>query len=365
LGDHGGAANGAGGTFLSGSCRYRRVDIFAVFNAESPKFAEIASVAVRKCELCPRRCGVDRSAGERGYCRAGANVEVYRYGPHRGEEPPISGTRGSGTVFFGRCTLRCLYCQNYPWSQEGAARECSVGDLAGMFWELWKQGCHNWNLVSPTPWLRHIRIALRMANEAGAFLPVVYNTSGFERPETLAEEADFVDVFLTDLRYAREESARTGSGFAGYVAAARESFLAMWRLAGPLRLDEHGLAVKGTICRLLILPGRAEEAIENLQWLAETVGTEVAVSVMAQYVPAYRAAQVGSPWDRGITVEEYDAVCRTVEELGFVHGWVQEQGIAVPDDLLGFKMGPSRPDSRKAATLVAENGCEKHRGVKT
>ena len=137
------------------------------------------------CELCPRMCGVNRLAGEHGFCRAGNELEIYRYAPHHGEEPPISGRKGSGTVFFSRCTLKCLYCQNYPWSQEGAGKKITVEKLAAILRELRDEGCHNWNLVSPTHWLPMIYSALESVKKDGKMLPVVYNTSGYERVETI------------------------------------------------------------------------------------------------------------------------------------------------------------------------------------
>ncbi len=252
----------------------------------------------------------------------------------------MSGSRGSGTVFFSRCTLRCLYCQNYPWSQEGEGRVCTVPELAAVLEGLRAQGCHNWNLVSPTPWVPWIVAARDLARRTGPDLPVVYNTSGFERVETVEALAGWVQVYLTDLRYARADSAAEGSGAAGYVEAAREALLAMWRQAGPLVCDEEGVALRGTICRLLVLPGRAEEAIDSLAWLARHVGPEIAVSVMAQYTPAYRAIGLDG-WNRRPTRAEYDRVVEAVETLGFAAGWVQDYARPVPDELVGYKMSPA------------------------
>lgn len=295
---------------------------------------------LERCELCPRRCGANRLEGKPGYCRAGRQAEVYRWGPHHGEEPPVSGTRGSGTVFFSRCTMRCVYCQNFPWSQDGAGQTLSVEALAGVFDELRRAGCHNWNLVSPTPWLPLIRQALSGLDTR---LPIVYNTSGFERVEVLNEFADLADVYLTDLRYATKETAVAGSGAPEYVDASRAALREMWRLRGPLALDGAGIARSGTICRLLVLPGLAHEAVANLRWIAGNIGTELAVSVMAQYVPAYRAAECGGSWGRRVTAEEYETVSRAVEELGFSEGWVQEFDAAIPAELVGYQMAPGQP----------------------
>lgn len=291
------------------------------------------------CELCPRRCGVNRAAGHLGYCQAGSRPQIFRYGAHLGEEPPISGTRGSGTVFFSRCTLRCVYCQNYPWSQEGRGEEYTVEELAGILGALRAEGCHNWNLVSPTPWLPMIVAALAHARRVGSNLPVVYNTSGFERVETVRALQGTADVYLADLRYAGAEAAARGSAAASYVEQTRAAFLEMWRQAGPLVLDAGGVAVRGVICRLLILPGLAHEACASLEWLADKIGPEVAVSVMAQYTPAYRAVDQ-APWNRAITRAEYNVVCQAVERLGFAAGWIQDFGAAPGGALAGFNMPP-------------------------
>lgn len=289
--------------------------------------------------MCPRKCGVNRLEGQKGYCRAGAEVEIFRYGLHHGEEPPISGNRGSGTVFFSRCTLRCLYCQNHPWSQEGEGRAYTPDGLVKMLAGLAGDGAHNWNLVSPTPWLPWIGEALDMVEARGVSLPVVYNTSGFESTEVLGELEGRVAVYLTDLRYARPETALAGSGHAGYVDVARKALAEMWRQKGPLVTDAAGIGIRGTICRLLVLPGLAEEAVANLEWLAEAVGTEMPVSVMAQYTPAFRAPG-REPWGRKPTAEEYGRVVEAVERIGFDAGWVQEFEAPTPDELVGFKMNP-------------------------
>lgn len=282
---------------------------------------------------------MNRQAGQRGYCQAGPVTEVFRYGLHHGEEPPVSGTRGSGTVFFSRCTLKCLYCQNYPWSQEGQGRAVETAELAGILVKLAQEGCHNWNFVSPTPWLPWIQEAWKEAVHAGHERPIVYNTSGFERMEVLQALENWVGVYLTDLRYADSVTAREGSDSAGYVELARSALLEMWRQTGPLKTDPDGIATRGTICRLLVLPGRADEAVANLEWLADAVGTRIPVSVMAQYTPAYKAVDA-APWNRRPTAAEYGRVVEAVERLGFDEGWVQEYESPSPDSLVGFKMSP-------------------------
>jgi len=267
--------------------------------------------------------------------------------------------RGSGAIFFSRCTLRCVYCQNYPWSQEGSGATCTVEELAGIFRALCAEGCHNWNLVSPTPWLPMIVEALERARGAGQNLPIVYNTSGFERVETVCALAGIADIYLADLRYASSEAAARGSDAVAYVSCARAALLEMWRQAGPLMMDAEGVAVRGVICRLLILPGLAREACASLEWLADKIGPKIAVSVMAQYTPTHRAiGQV--PWNRAITRAEYDVVCRTVERLGFTEGWIQDFGAARDSEMAGFNMlprGKRKTDGRRrtADDVVAVN----------
>lgn len=300
-----------------------------------------SEAALSSCTLCPRQCKVNRMAGQLGFCKAGNQVRLYRYGPHHGEEPPISGERGSGTLFFSHCTLACLYCQNFPFSQYGEGELYDEDALVQVLRELAESGVHNWNLVSPTPWMPQITAALDRVRDEGINLPVVYNTSGYERHETLDAYAPWIDVYLSDLRYANASTAATGSRADDYVKAARDALILMWERLGPLQCDENGVAISGVVCRLLVLPGFAEEVVENLHWISDTLGVSVPVSVMAQYQPAHRATEC-SPWNRQINRDEYDRVSETVESLGFETGWVQEFSGRVDDGLLGYKMPQGR-----------------------
>ena len=292
-----------------------------------------------QCELCPRRCGVNRIAGETGFCGAGKDVEIYRYGAHHGEEPPISGRSGSGTIFFGRCTLSCLYCQNHTWSQEQRGSLYNIEEFAGILRDVHGEGCHNWNFVSPTPWLPMIEAAVEDVKRDGISLPVVYNTSGFERKEILLAYEGLTDIFLVDLRYADACTSKEASDAEGYVAAARTAIKEMHRQVGELELDERGIACRGVICRILILPGRAQEAVASLRWLVSEFGERVTVSVMSQYTPAYKAAETES-WDRAITREEHDLVQSEVDKLGLSNGWVQGFEGNVDSKLIGYEMEP-------------------------
>ena len=262
------------------------------------------------CELCPRRCRVDRF-GENpksGWCGVSNGPRVFRWGPHFGEEPPLCGKRGSGCVFFSRCTMKCLYCQNSPWSWGGEGRDMTVAELA--------------------PYLPYIRDAARKLAADGVRLPFVWNSSGYERVETLEEYSDLCDWALFDLRYSREESAVAASAAPGYVAASRAAVKWAWER------PEVGLIV-----RILVLPGHADEAIENLAWLATELSNEVPVSLMSQYTPAYRAKGV-PPFDRGVEEDEYESVTEAAADFGFVNGWTQDFGAADPKlAFLGENMG--------------------------
>ena len=284
------------------------------------------------CELCPRRCRADRFRvdGRPGFCGAGDKVRIFRWGPHFGEEPPITGERGSGCIFFSRCTMKCLYCQNSPWSWRGEGQDKSVDELAAIMRDLaLKDRVENWNLVSPTPYLPFIREAATRLRTEGVALPFVWNSSGFERVETLEEYSELCDWALFDLRYSSDETAAKVSASPGYVAAARSAIKWAWNRR-PDRL----------IVRLLVLPGHADEAIENLAWLATEVSSEVPVSIMSQFTPAYKALET-PPFNRGVTEEEYESVVEAAADFGFGNGWTQGFGAADPKlALLGENMSP-------------------------
>ena len=274
------------------------------------------------CELCPRRCGV-----RPGFCGAGLKSRVFRWGPHFGEEPPITGERGSGCVFFSHCTMKCLYCQNSPWSWRGEGKEIEISRLTEIFRSLaCEDKVENWNLVSPTPYLPFIREAVHPLLKDGISLPFVWNSSGYERVETLEEYARFCDWALFDLRYSYDETALKVSSTPGYVASSRAAV--RWAY-------EKG---KNLIVRVLVLPGHAEEAIENLAWLATELSNEIAVSVMSQYTPAYKALET-PPFDRGVTKEEYESVTEAAADFGFENGWIQDFASSDPHlALLGENM---------------------------
>ena len=268
------------------------------------------------CELCPRKCGK-----RPGYCGAADLPRVFRWGPHFGEEPPITGERGSGCVFFSRCTMKCLYCQNSPWSWKGEGVDKTIPELTAIFRELAvKDKVENWNLVSPTPYLPFIREAVEPLFKEGVRLPFVWNSSGYERVETLEEYKDLCDWALFDLRYSKNETAIKASSAPGYVEASRAAV--RWAFERQNSSAVNLNPQPSLIVRILVLPGHADEAIENLAWLATELSSEIPVSIMAQYTPAYKALET-PPFNRSVTKEEYESVTEAAADFGFENGWIQ------------------------------------------
>jgi putative pyruvate formate lyase activating enzyme len=279
------------------------------------------------CCLCPRQCRAERALDRPGVCKARREAKIASHNLHFGEEPPISGARGSGTVFFSGCTLNCLFCQNYPISQLFHGGFYNVEQLAGIFLGLQKRGAHNINLVSPTPYLFHVVSALEIACANGLRIPIVYNTSGYERAEVLAGLSGIVDVYLPDLKYGpSEDSRQLGlklSGVADYFANAVAAIDEMFRQTGPLRLDEAGIAVRGTVLRHLIIPGHIGNSLEVLRTIAAGAFKDAWLSLMSQYFPAHRAPDC-PPFDRRLRPEEYRQVRDEALKLGLENGWFQD-----------------------------------------
>lgn len=274
------------------------------------------------CTLCPRLCRVDRRAGRLGACGVDARPKVAAVNIHPWEEPPISGKSGSGTIFFSGCTLKCVFCQNYPISQLGVGRSMSVEELAAGMLDLQRKGAANINLVTATHQAPAVVSALLVAVGQGLRIPLVYNTSGYERVEILRLMEDVMDIYLPDVKYSDPEAARFCSSRADYVQCNRAALEEMWRQVGPLELNEAGVARRGMIVRHLALPGGLAGTKESLSFLAERMGPHVWVSLMNQYFPAHKALQM-PPLDRNVTEEEYEEAFRILSELGLENGFVQ------------------------------------------
>lgn len=274
-----------------------------------------------ECQLCGHGCRVNRIAGELGVCGAGAVSRVGSHFPHHGEEPPISGRNGSGTIFFSQCSLKCVYCQNFLISQQGEGVEVEGERLAEMMMELQEKGCHNINCVTPTHFAASMISAIDLARAGGFNLPIVYNTSGYDSVGLIAELKGYIDIYLVDMRYASDEMARRYSRSPDYVQVNRSAVRAMRRQAGDL-LVENDLAIKGVLIRLLILPNNISGTIETLEYIAGEFGSGVYVSVMSQFYPAFRSSEYPE-LTRRISRKEYDLVVNKLDELGMENGWVQ------------------------------------------
>lgn len=282
-----------------------------------------AYARLRSCDLCPHQCRVDRISGETGFCRAGLKPKIASASLHRGEEPPISGTRGSGTIFFSWCTLRCRFCQNFPISQLGNGEEFSTRGLAERMLKLQRLGAHNINLVTPGHYLPQILAALWLAIPRGFRLPLVWNSNGYETLAALALLEGIVDIYLPDMKYSDEEPAVRFSSAPGYRDVNRAAIREMFRQVGQLQLDEEGIARRGLIIRHLVLPEGAAGSSENLRWIAENLGTETHLALMNQYFPAYEAEQTPG-LQRKITAGEYAEAVEALHDYGLENGWVQE-----------------------------------------
>lgn len=275
-----------------------------------------------KCSLCPHQCGANRTNGETGVCCSGSRPFVASYTSHYGEEPPISGVCGSGTIFFSRCSGRCIFCQNYPISQLGTGKEVTGEFLAEMMVELQKRGCHNINLVTPTHFIPSIVSAIFIAASKGLCIPIVYNTSGYERVEILRLLKGIIDIYLPDAKYADNSVAANISGFSNYTGYNRAALIEMYNQVGNLKMRD-GIAVKGILVRHLILPNGLSGTDDVMKFLSESLSRDIYVSLMDQYFPAYKAIDHKQLSHR-ITLDEYHYAIKSYSHYGLHNGWIQE-----------------------------------------
>lgn len=291
----------------------------------------------QNCKLCPRECGADRNHGELGFCGADKTVRIARAALHYWEEPCISGTNGSGTVFFSFCNLKCVFCQNYTVSRGKIGREVSRGRLTKIFLELQNQGAHNLNLVTPTHYLPDIIPALRMAKKEGLNLPVVYNSGGYESLETLESLCEVVDVFLPDLKFASVSTGKELANAPDYFKVAAAAIRRMAELTGSCKIDNNGLIRRGLIVRHLILPGKVEESRTILKWIKDELPKWVMVSLMGQYLPVGNAINHPTLGQK-VNIAEYDAVVDYLFQLGLENGYVQEISAASDEFIPEFDL---------------------------
>ena len=268
-------------------------------------------------------CRANRTAGQKGFCKAGGTAAISSVMAHHGEEPPLSGTCGSGTIFFSHCNMKCVYCQNYQISQEHSGKAFSAIQLAGEMLRLQEQGCHNINLVSPTIWIPQITEAFFIAKKSGLKIPIVYNTGGYERKQVIKQLEGIVDIYMPDIRYSSDSMAEQYSGVKNYVKNNRQSLIEMYRQVGGLGLDDKGIAKKGLLIRLLVLPGNIGGVKETLDFIKNELSCDVYLSIMAQYHPEYMACNYPE-LSRSILPGEYFQVVEYAEKLGLVNGWIQD-----------------------------------------
>ena len=280
------------------------------------------------CTLCPHKCRADRFKSRKGFCRASGIPEISAALPHFGEEPPISGEKGSGTIFFKHCNMSCVYCQNFQISQECdnlISKNNHTLKLEDCMLSLQDMGCHNINLVSPTIWVPHIIDSLNIVRtkKNGLTIPVIYNSGGYEDSGTIKLLEGLIEIYMPDIRYSDNESAYKYSGVKNYVENNRISLIEMYSQVGGLKTDENGIAVRGLMVRLLIIPGIAVEIKKSLDFIKNELSTDVYISIMSQYEPLYKAK--GYPEiNRKINRDEYNRIIDYAEKLGFYTGAFQE-----------------------------------------
>ncbi len=274
------------------------------------------------CDICPRNCRIDRRY-KKGICKTGVKPIINLWQKHFGEEPILSGTKGSGTIFFSGCNMMCAYCQNYKISQFAYGKPYSIEEIADIMLSLQKSSVHNINLVTPTHNAVQLVLAIRKALSNGLNIPIVWNTSSYEKVETLKLLSGYVDIYLADIRYFHNENALTYSKVKDYADYFKSAILEMYRQVGDILLDENNIAKSGLIIRILVLPNNANDVKSILYWIYENLGNKVYISLLSQYYPTYKALEY-KKISRGITKKEYKEVLDILFKLGFENGFVQE-----------------------------------------
>jgi putative pyruvate formate lyase activating enzyme len=294
-------------------------------NGRLARIAEEAFKKLESCCICPRRCKVNRLKDEKGFCKTGLKPKVYSFMPHYGEEPPISGKRGSGPIFFSHCNMACVYCQNYEFSQLGqGGREAKFEDLADFMLQLQTLGCHNINLVTPTHIMPQILKALCLAIPKGLKIPIVYNTGGYELPEIIRLLDGIVDIYLPDMRYADNEPAIKYSQAPDYPEYNQASLKEMHWQVGIARIDAQGIIKRGLIIRHLVLPNNISGTDKIMRFIAGELSENTHISLMSQYFPCHKAGEF-KEISRRITKEEYAVAQQTMHNYGLHNGWIQDE----------------------------------------
>ncbi len=273
-----------------------------------------------ECSLCPRRCGVNRIQEELGYCGAGSELMVSSVSPHFGEEAPLVGYRGSGTIFLTHCNLRCVFCQNYDISHLGRGERTSSSQMASYMMKLQELGCHNINFVTPTHYVPQIMASLPEAVELGLKLPLVYNCSGYESLEVIKLLDGIIDIYMPDAKYADEEPAKRFSNAPDYPHILKEVLKEMYRQVGDLHMDENGIAERGLLIRHLVMPGSLGGTEDLMKFIAEQISRDSYVNVMQQYRPEHKSFDYPE-LSRRITYDEYLGAVKTARRFGLHRGF--------------------------------------------
>ena len=292
-------------------------------NGSLNKIIEKTFKMLESCCICPRKCKVNRLKDERGFCKTGLKPRVCSFMPHHGEEPPISGPQGSGTIFFSHCNMACVYCQNYEFSQLGQGRDVEFEELASFMLELQKMSCHNINLVTPTHVMPQILKALEIAISQGLNLPIVYNTGGYELPQIIKLLDGIVDIYLPNMRYAEEAAAIKYSSAPDYPKYNQEAVKEMQRQVGVANIDNAGIIKRGIVIRHLVLPNNIAGTDKIMKFISEEISQDSYISLMSQYLPYYKASSF-KEISRRITKQEYAAAKQTMQKYGLSNGWFQE-----------------------------------------
>ncbi len=287
----------------------------AYINTDLKTLSEQATKFLSKCEICPRKCRINRLKGELGHCNTGKYAIVSSFGPHFGEEPELVGQYGSGTIFFGYCNLNCLFCQNYDISQLGYGTVVSANELAEIMLKLQNMGCHNINLVSPTHIVPQFLQALAIAKEKGLNLPIIYNSGGYDSVEILKLLSGVIDIYMPDAKYGSNEIGQKYSNIKNYWDINQLALKEMWRQVGDLKINDEGIAEHGLLIRHLVLPNHLDSSFEVLKFIAEEISTNTYVNIMNQYHPCYQADKIPE-LSRRITLSEYQTVLNFAKQLG-------------------------------------------------
>ena len=274
------------------------------------------------CTICPHKCGINRETNI-GRCRAGNKIEIGGYSLHKFEEPCISGKNGSGTVFFSKCNLNCVFCQNYEISNLGNGKKIEIEELSNIFLKQQENGAENINLVTPTIYTHQIIEAIKLAKNNGLKIPIIYNSNGYENVETLKRLEGLIDVYLPDLKYYENDIALKYSKINNYFNIATQAILEMYRQVGAPQLDKNGMIKKGLIIRHLVLPNNLENSKQILKWLKDNIDKDVYISVMTQYFPTYKAKEYPEI-NRKITRKEYEEIENYIYELNIENGYMQD-----------------------------------------